>query len=887
MEKLLLIDGNSIMNRAFYGTQNSFLKNAEGLYTGALFGFLNILFKVLEEEQPDFQAVAFDLRAPTFRHKAYAAYKGTRKGMPEELAMQMPVIKELLDAMRIARFEQEGYEADDILGTLARQGEERGLESVILTGDRDAFQLISSSVTVRLPVSKQGKTLTERYDEAAIQEKYGLDAKQLLDVKALMGDSSDNIPGVPGVGEKTALQLIEEYGSLDHVYEHVAEISKPALRTKLQDHKDLAYLSRDLAQIDRSVPLDASWEVLRKQEYDAKALYDLLVMLEFKSFLKKLFPNQTSIREAPASQQLSLFELAQQAGPDKEPRSPFPLIRMDQEADWSCLPEKVSACGTLYLHCKWEKQELQEVALLLDDGEEGYVFPLADREAAERFLGLCRTALTNPKVKKALYDAKPFALWLLRQGSILEGLWFDPAIASYVADSTRRVESVEEIYRFFTGQEWTEGNESQVYAVRGMMPAALARLQEKEQTMLYQEIEIPLVNVLADFELEGFRVDPAVLKEVGQPLEKRIEELREQIYTLAGRPFNINSPKQLGEILFEELGLAGKKKTKTGYKTSQDVLEELEDQHLIIPLIMEYRQDTKLLSTYIDGLLSVIDPATGRVYSSFNQMVTATGRLSSTEPNLQNIPVRHPLGKQIRRAFVPADADHILIDADYSQIELRILAHISGDQNMIEAFRQEQDIHTITAAEVNHVLLTEVTPEMRSRAKAVNFGLVYGISEFGLARDLGISRYEAKQYITGYFHQYPGVKAYMDDIVAFAKQNGYVSTLLGRRRSLPELSSAKQPVRAFGERIAMNMPIQGTAADIIKLAMIRVWRELRNRGLHSKMILQVHDELLIDACREEEEEVKTVLRSCMEEAYPLCVPLPVTVSSGDSWFCKD
>ncbi len=902
MGKLLLLDGNSILNRAFYGTQNSFMKNREGQYTGAVFGFLNIFFKHLEEEKPEYTAVAFDLRAPTFRHQAYDQYKANRKGMPEELAGQLPLLKEILDAMGIARIEQEGYEADDIIGTLAKEAEADGTQCVILTGDRDSLQLISSEIHVKLC----GTAHTDRYDTEAVQAKYGVLPPQLIEVKALMGDASDNIPGVPGVGEKTALALISQFGTLDGVYEHLDAITKPALRAKLEENKELAYLSRMLGKIDTAVPLQISLPQLNRRAYDTRTLYGLLDRLELKSMIKKLglsldgdaaaqpagqdetgpdrlTQNPAASAEGQKTAALSLFDLADQSQPPADEAQRIGLAELQAVIETAKDP-------VLYIFCRWEGTALRAVELAAGsaaetEGAEEACLPEKKyrSDAPEQDLTLLKPLIENENLKKAVFDGKPLILWLLRRQCDFQGLWCDTAIAAYLLDATRKVERFEDVCRYFTGRQLP----ADVFALARSAGIAQQRIRENGLENLYRRVELPLVRVLAELEQSGFRVAPEVLREEGNALEARIQELTKEIYTLAGRPFNINSPKQLSEILFEDLGLKGKKKTKTGYATNQDVLESLMDQHLIIPLIIEYRQDTKLKSTYIDGLLTVIDPETGRVHSSFNQMVTATGRLSSTEPNLQNIPVRHALGRQIRKAFVPADSGHVLVDADYSQIELRILAHMSQDRGMLEAFRTNQDIHTITAAQVNHIPVQEVTPEMRSRAKAVNFGIVYGISEFGLARDLSISRQEAKRYINGYFTQYPDIKLFLEALVKAGKDLGYAETLLGRRRYLPELTAAKHTIRAFGERVAMNMPIQGTAADIIKIAMIRVRGALRDGGYRARLILQVHDELLVDTPREETEAVKQLLKQCMEEAYPLSVPLAVSVSVGEDWYsCK-
>ncbi len=877
METFLVIDGNSLINRAFYGTQASFMKNAEGLYTGALFGFLNIYLKHKELLNPTYVAVAFDLKAPTFRHKAYDAYKGTRKPMPEELAMQMPVLKELLDAMGIPRLELAGYEADDLLGTCARMAEETrtDVRTVILTGDRDSLQLISDRTQVMLLTSKPGQSTGNLYDTQALLERYGVSPKAMIDVKALMGDSSDNIPGVPGVGEKTALALITQYGSLDGVYAHVEEISKPALKAKLMDNKDSAYLSRMLGEICTRAPIELSWDIVRLKDVCTLDLARLLDRLEFRSFKKKLCGDAVipaPAPQAPAEEDgpMSLFAYMEQGGNE------------DTVASMTVTELIQAKPTTLYVHLRGQSGQDKTFDIAFDDDTRRL---RADTQTAAETLDGLKPLLEDPTVTKVLFQAKPFLHMAINREINVQGLQGDLSVIAYLLDSTRKSDDLSQVLRFLTGQNLLPD----VFGIRTAWAACAVRLQEANQLRLYQELELPLISVLAKMESRGFRVDKDLLQAEGAQMDARIQQLTETIYGFAGKMFNINSTRQLGAVLFEDLGLSGSKKTKTGYSTDSDVLEKLADEHPIIPAIMEYRQLTKLKSTYIEGLLHVIQPETSRVYSTFHQTVTATGRLSSSEPNLQNIPVRSDMGRRIRKAFVPTDGQHVLIDADYSQIELRVLAAMSGDEAMMQAFQAEADIHTMTAAQVNGVPVEMVTPQMRAGAKAVNFGIVYGISEFGLARDLGISRGEAKRYIDGYFTQYPRIHAYMEEMVARAKDVGYAETLLGRRRLLPELHAAKYMTRQFGERVAMNMPIQGTAADIIKLAMVRTEAALAAGGYRSKLILQVHDELLIDAVAEEAEAVTKLLKEAMEEAFPLPVPLKAEVSvSPVSWYdCKE
>lgn len=869
MEKILLIDGNSILNRAFYGTQSSFLKNAEGLYTGAVYGFLNMFLKQIEDISPDYAAVAFDVKAPTFRHEIYVEYKAGRHAMPEELAVQFPVAKEVIDAMGIARIELPGYEADDILGTYSRIAAENNIKCYIMTGDRDSLQLVNENVNVLLCSTQKGKPVTDVFGIQEVLEKYGVEPIKLIDLKALMGDTSDNIPGVPGVGEKTAASLISEYGSLDGVYENIDNIKKAALQSKLKENKELAYLSRTLGRIEINAPCNMKLEDMRISRADSKALNELMERLEFKSIRKKLILMgilQEDIKPEENESELSLFS----------------VMNEDTET------EKNSA---VYLNAKEFAGKTENILYVYPREKTGEYINFDLSYGDENALYKCTGKIENEikqlfedeNIGKVFFSAKSFALYLLKQGVHIRSIVCDLSIAAYLLDSTRKSDNIEDVCRFLTGKQLPLN----VNILKPMMECADKKLASDGLTKLYNEVELPLISVLAEMEKEGFRVDEKILYAEGIEADKKIENLQKDIYALAGHEFNINSTKQLGVVLFEELGLKSGRKTKSGYSTDQEVLESISHEHPIIPMIIEYRQNKKLKSTYIDGLINVIDPETKRVHSCFNQTVTATGRLSSTEPNLQNIPIRTELGRLIRKAFLPADDEHILVDADYSQIELRVLAHMSQDDVMKDAFIHGKDIHTITAAQVNGVPPEMVTGQMRSRAKAVNFGIVYGISDFGLSRDLGISVYEAKKYIEGYFKQYPGIEKYMNLLKEKAKDDGYAETLMGRRRYLPEMTSPKYTVRQFGERVAMNMPIQGTAADIIKLAMIRVNKALKDGGYKSKLILQVHDELLIDTLKSEQKAVMDLLAECMRDAYSLSVPLKVDVASGGSWYeCK-
>ncbi len=873
MKKLLIVDGNSIINRAYYATETSFMKTAEGLYTGAVYGFLNIFLKYLEEDDPDYIAVCFDVKHPTFRHEEYEEYKATRKGMPDELAAQMPLLKELLHAFNVAVIEKMGYEADDLIGTFCEKASSKGMECIVLTGDRDSLQLVNERVVVKLPVTKGGRTSAEFYDVDKVYEKYGVTPSQLIDVKALMGDKSDNVPGIAGVGEKTALSLIKEFGSLDGIYENIDKISKPALKKKLEEGKNMAYLSRKLVTIMKEVPLEITEEDIKRKEYDPVRVLNVLNKLEFRSIIKRLKLDQVEPEADVVFETENIYKDIEEM---TLPEEVVVLTGIDDIAKMQ-LPEKIDI---LYITYTLSNNELSEINFRFDNSSVGYTVALPGALFVPAFLDKFAAVFESESIKKVMFDAKPLILWLKQNGCDFKGLYCDVAVCAYLSDSNRKSNSITDVYRFYTSKEIKSGSLNELFALEEIQEYAFRKLEEDGQTKLFKDVELPLVSILADLEYTGFRVNPDILEAVGRDFEKRINELTGLIHSYAGKVFNINSPKQLGEVLFEDLKLESKKKTKTGYSTNVEVLEKLYDAHPIIPCIIEYRQNTKLKSTYIDGLLSAINHMTGRVHSSFNQMATATGRLSSTEPNLQNLPIKSEIGRHIRRAFEPRDENHILIDADYSQIELRVLAHISQDSTMIEAFRNNEDIHTVTATKVFNVGLEDVTYEMRSKAKAVNFGIIYGISEYGLSRDLNISFYEAKQLKTDYLKKYPGVDAYMKDIVESARKLGYVTTLMGRRRYLPELASSNSQIRSFGERIALNTPIQGTAADIIKIAMVKVYNELARRKLSSKLILQVHDELLIDALKEEKEEVIDLLKDCMENAFELSVPLVVSIDTG-------
>lgn len=901
---LMLVDGNSILNRAFYGLQGgNMLKTVDGLYTNAIYGFLNILNKYMTEDQPDYLAVAFDLKAPTFRHKEYEGYKAQRKGMPEELACQVPVMKEVLDAMRIARFELEGYEADDIIGTLSKMAEEQGMQTVIITGDKDSFQLVSEMTTVKSPVTKGGKTETDVYTPEKVVERYGSGPAAIIDIKGLMGDPSDNIPGVPGVGEKTAVSLIKDYGTIENIYAHIDEITKKALKEKLIANEEMAHLSKHLATILREVPLAWEPEAMRHVEPDNDKLYALFQKLQFKTMIKKygLQPptGATSGTAGAAIASADATEDAEEAAID--------LSLLEANLSWVEIQDSATfaqemAAMNAFLQTRTEKPVMvvdlqqdkngtvQQVSLCLKDYKGLTISVLEEGtfglEVPEQELGAAMKDIL-PKVTIAGHDVKAFVVYQKLLGNHEVQIAFDTALAMYVIDPAKNKDKIPQLAERFlhVDAERIQTLQDQMKAVFLLQQPMEQVMEAHGQTKLYREIELPLVYVLAEMEYQGFLVDTDTLAQIGAKLDKRIGELTEDIHKLAGDDtFNINSPKQLGVVLFERLGLKSGKKSKSGYSTSAEVLEEMADQHPIIPMILEYRQVTKLKSTYIEGLQAVRNPVTGKIHSSFNQTVTATGRLSSTEPNLQNIPIRMELGREIRKAFLPSDKDHVLLDADYSQIELRVLAHITEDEHMCHAFLNGQDIHTRTASQVFDIPYELVPPEVRSRAKAVNFGIVYGIGDFSLAKDLGITRKEARAYIDQYLENFSGVREYMKNIIAQGKADGYVTTMFGRRRYVPELTASNFQTRSFGERVALNTPIQGAAADIIKIAMIKVYQKLKEQGLQSKLILQVHDELIIDTLRTEEEQVANILKESMEAAAQLKVPLVAEVKMGENWF---
>lgn len=892
-EKLMVIDGNSILNRAFYGLQGpKILATSDGLYTNAIFGFINILYKFLDEERPQYLCVAFDLKAPTFRHLEFDGYKANRKGMPPELAVQMPVIKDVLDAMNIKRLEMEGYEADDILGSLSLCAERKGMEAVLITGDRDSLQLASDTTRIKIPTTRSGKTETEEYDSSRMQEKYGVTPRQFIDVKGLMGDPSDNIPGVPGIGEKTALELIKRFGSIENLYENIGLVDKKSVKEKLEANKELAFMSKRIATINREVPGLCDVSELKRSSFNEEKLYELFKRLEFKSFIEKFNLEQGQTASANSvSKEVPCVKDKNELGKIRD------AVLSTGEVSFFYLMDRPDSFSSKLagLAVSWKKGE----SVYLD-----FVRCISEEDFLKEFKEL----FESPGIKKYGHDVKSFIVYLKSRGIAFKGLFFDTMIGAYIINASRDTYAVSELAEEYlrTGFEpveklagkgrnfipYRELPLEKVSSAAGIHCEAVFELsgvlegilRENSQEKLYFEIELPLVEVLADMEFRGFKVNVDVLKQFSTELEKKIDAVTAEIYGLAGEEFNINSTKQLGVILFEKLNLPVLKKTKTGYSTDAEVLEQLASRHEAVSKILEYRQLVKLKSTYVEGLLNVINPSTGRIHSSFNQTVTVTGRISSTEPNLQNIPVKLEMGREIRKVFVPENDDYLLLDADYSQIELRVLAHITGDENMSGAFRSNEDIHTNTAAKVFGIPREEVTSLMRARAKAVNFGIVYGIGDFSLSRDLGITRKEAKKYIEEYLNKYPNVRQYMHDIVQQGKTYGFVTTLFNRRRYLPELKSSNFNIRSFGERIAMNTPIQGSAADIIKIAMVKVFRELESRRMRSKLILQVHDELIIETHKEEKEQVAQILKKNMEDAAQLNVPLTVEVKSGKSWY---
>ena len=866
MEKILLIDGYSILSRAYFGNLRRLLTNSAGLPTNGLLGFMNILYKNLETLEPDYAMVAFDRKEPTFRHQMYDGYKGTRKPMPEDLLAQVPVLKELLKKSGIWLMELPGYEADDLIGTAAAQANAQGIEAVILSGDRDMTQLVSEGTTLYIPVTKSGYTEIEVYTPEEVRETYGVEPRQMIDVKALQGDSSDNIPGVPGIGPKTALALVAKYASLDGIKEHLEEITPAGVQKKLQENFDSAVLSRKLGEICRTAPFELDREAARLGSVFTPEAYQYMGELELKSLMKRF--DTSTMQPAKKAEKQTAAQLIRVKTAEEE-EAVFAAAAAEKKAGLNALQTK----------------DGRVLATLTADGSTVYAFEAdCHPELKGRLAGL-----TGDGVLLVTADLQNILRLLDLEQS---DHYFDTCIAAYLLNPSKGSYQYEDIARDFLNEvlpsaKELAGDEDKWLTLEGSVmfraqPAMEAALKENKLEKLWTDIELPLAFSLRRMETAGIRVDAEQLKAYAEKLNASIQTLEKQIYELAGMEFNINSPRQLGEILFEQIGLPGGKKTKTGYSTSADVLEKLKNAHPLIPKILEYRQYTKLYSTYAVGLQSNI-AEDGRIHGHFNQTIAATGRISSTEPNLQNIPVRLELGREIRKAFVPAEGC-VFLDADYSQIELRVLAHMSEDERLIAAYNKDADIHRITASEVFHVPLAEVTSAQRSNAKAVNFGIVYGISAFGLSEGLSISRKEANDYINRYFETYPKVKAFLDRQVRLAKEQGYVTTAFGRIRPIPELKSGNFNIRSFGERVAMNSPIQGTSADIIKLAMINVEKALKDGGYRSRIVLQIHDELLLEVPEAEIIEVGALLKNEMEQVVKFSVPLLVEVNTGKSWF---
>ena len=900
MKKLLLIDGNSIMNRAFYGIMGSkMLTTKDGKYTNAVYGFLAIMFKIMEDLNPDYMAVSFDLKAPTARHKMYDKYKANRHGMPDELKEQMPMIKEVLQAMNIDIVEKEGYEGDDILGTLAKYGENQGLDVVILSGDRDTFQLATNKTTIRIPRTKAGKTETEDYDRAKVIGEYGLEPKALIDVKGLQGDSSDNIPGVPGIGPKTAISLIQKYGTVENLYlaiEKGEDDLKGKQKENIVSNKEMAILSKKLGEINVNVPLDDDLETLKVEEWDKAKVLEIFQNLNFKRYIERFnLEDVEGVAIAPKK------EINVNINKDVSEEEAFKRLLEFKKCVYF-IGTKPSSNEELIL-----KQEIESISLY--DFEKNETFYI--KNPSKEFL---KEIFEDEEIEKIGTEMN-YTYILLKQNDItMKNIKFDISVAAYILNPTDgkypidkiienyldintqsylKSKGVEETSNQMTLFETPQEKDVEMYkytfyanAIFELAKILKEKLQETEQLELFETTDMPTIEVLGDMQANGMYVEQSELEEFGIKLQDGIDFLTQEIYNIAGEEFNIKSPKQLGELLFEKLKLPVIKKTKSGYSTDVDVLEKLRTEHPIIDKILEYRQLTKLNSTYVEGLKSFINPKTKRIHSFFHQTITATGRISSTEPNLQNIPTRIEFGKQLRKVFKPAEGK-VYIDADYSQIELRVLAHLSEDEHMIEAFKNGEDIHRQAASKVFGIPQEEVTKEQRSSAKAVNFGIVYGISEFGLGQQLGINRNKAKEYIEQYLTEYSGVRIFMQESIKKAKETGYSVTMFGRRREIAELKSNNYMVRQFGERAAMNTPVQGTAADIMKIAMIKVYNELQKRKLKTKIVLQVHDEMMLETPVEEKEQVKQLLKECMENAASLKVPLIAEVSEAENWYdCK-
>lgn len=882
--KFMILDGNSLIHRAFYAIP--LLTTSEGIFTNAVFGFVNMLLKILADEKPACVAVAFDKGKVTFRMDHFEQYKGHRKSTPDELRPQFALAKEVLGAMKIPVYELEGYEADDLIGTMTKLAEKEGYRTLIVTGDRDALQLVSPHTEVLL--TKRGITELDKYDPAKVNERYGLTPPQIIDLKGLMGDASDNIPGVPGVGEKTALKLLREFGSIENLYEKLDSLPANKLTEKLAANKDLAFLSKKLATIVTDVSYDIDLAQCVCSEPDYEALLSLFRKFEFRSLIKS------------TSEKMRSSGINAGAGGDQEQgpvAGDYKQLSLEEGMELLASEIHQGEIGIYYELTNPDPMlaELAGLSWCIRPGQAHYVAgnqalqTQLFREEEHNISGLAGLVGARIGVKRFCHDAKRLLVALDRYGIRWSGIEQDTMLAAYLLNPTGRDQDLADLSAKYLGINLMPGEPvhdacAKADIIMRLQEQLADQLAKNGMDDLYYNVELPLTRILADMEITGVKVDREQLKVMSGELGAKLEVLTADIYRLAGEEFNINSTKQLGYIFFEKLNLPVIKKTKTGYSTDVEVLEVLAEEHEIVARILEYRQLAKLKSTYVDGLAGLINPRTGKIHTSFNQTVTATGRLSSTEPNLQNIPIRLEEGRRIRKVFIPSEPGHLLVTADYSQIELRVLAHISGDANFIRAFREGEDIHTHTASEVFGVPDEQVTKEMRDRAKAVNFGIVYGISDYGLARNIKVTRKEAKTYIDGYLRRYPGVKRFMEEIIIKAREQGYVSTILNRRRYLPDIASPNHNIRSFGERTAMNTPIQGSAADIIKLAMVKVDSRLREKGLQTKMILQVHDELIFEVPRSEMETVIPLIRDCMENAVQLDVPLTVDMKTGGNWY---
>ena len=904
-KRLLLIDGNSIMNRAFYGIMGNKMLSSNGKYTNAVYGFLAILFKNLEDLNPDYIAVSFDLKAKTERHKLYEGYKANRHGMPDELAQQMPMIKEVLRAMNIDIVEMEGYEGDDILGTLSKYGENQGLDVTILSGDRDTFQLATDKVTIRIPRTKQGKTETDEYDRNKVIEEYGLEPKALIEVKGLQGDSSDNIPGVPGIGPKTAISLIQKYGTIENLYKSIEEGTddlKGKNKENIIENKEMAFLSKTLGEIDVNVPIEDTLEDLKTEEWDRPKVLELFREWNLKRFIER-------------------FSLEDEASNNSESKDLVNLFKINKDNSIEEVEDFINKQKKLVFYFGLEEDSNPEfiikskvTSISIYNKENNEVFYISNEENG--FNDFLKRVFENQDIEKYGYELSKVYILLKQMGITIQNIKYDIAVGAYIIDPSigkYPIDGLIEQYlninigQYLSQNGVSEDNSKQMtlfdtsenqpedvsyknglyaYAIGKMSDVLTEKLKEQKELELFETIDMPTVEVLANMQYNGMKINENDLIKFGKTLKDGLELLTKEIYDIAGEEFNINSPKQLGEILFEKMKLPVIKKTKSGYSTAEDVLEKIKNESPIIEKILDYRQLAKLNSTYVEGMRPFINPKTGRIHSFFHQTITATGRISSTEPNLQNIPTRIELGKQLRKVFIPEDGC-VFIDADYSQIELRVLAHMSEDAHMIEAFEKGEDIHKQAASKVLHKPIEEVTKEERSNAKAVNFGIVYGISDFGLGEQLGIGRKAAKAYIEQYLEEYSGIKKYMNEIVENAKQKGYAETQFGRKRYIQELQSSNYMVREFGKRAAMNTPIQGTAADIMKIAMIKVYNKIKEGNLKSKIVLQVHDEMMIESPIEEKEQIKEIIKQSMESATKLKVPLIADLSEANNWYdCK-